>query len=126
VAASTAEEHSEFPPLATLLNRKTSDQRSLLDLCGDNPAMQQLIKDYISRASQSLTAPNTTLCLKAEDSRLFGVLLENSLVQYMSALCLAPVYRVWKVSKTEPGYSPSQLKLASQLDQSIELPQVSL
>jgi hypothetical protein len=123
VAESRTEEQSEFPPMASLLNSKTSDQRSLLDLCGDNPAMQQLIRDYTSRASQSAAAP--AVSLKAEDSRLFGLLLENSLVQYMSALCLPQVYRVWKVSKTEPGYSPTQLKNAREDGQSVELPQVS-
>jgi hypothetical protein len=123
VAASSSEARSGFPSLWELLNSRTSDNRSLEALCANNSDMRQLIQDY-AKAASKMKSVKPAILLRAEDRGLFSLLLENSLVQYMAALSLPQVYRVWKCSKREPGYSPRDLQKAHEEGKAIKLPKV--
>ncbi len=120
---SSSDGQAGFPSLSEILKKRTSNNQSLLDLCSENPPMQRLIQEYTSRVRQVVPV-KPALRMKAEDCSLFGLLLENSLVKYMSTLGLPQVYRVWKYTKLEPGYSPQELQNAHEEGRFIELPKV--
>ena len=115
---------AEFPSLDEIVKSKTSDNRSLLDLCQENSPMYHLILDYTHHAGKVPAATMSSRISLKDDGGLFALLVENSLVKYMSCLCLPQVYRVWKTSRTEPGYSPHQLKRRREEWKPIQLPQV--